>query len=189
MAKDEFLGLTEWSTTQDEGYFKIELWFYLIFAILLGVLIIFLINKNFKHRDLSERWLLFRISAVLIIGFMILMIFVFEVIEIWISVNGSNSNFIWTLLNGLIAGILGVAIYPSKSRNAIFTIFFLVVIVYVALSGFGFIGYLIKLNLEFLTYKKYENNTIRGVYFITLNLPFIFLVYFLSFIPESEVRD
>lgn len=185
---DQF-GLVEWSTSSEAGYYKIELWFFLIlFAILVSLLII-LIWKNFKHRELSERWLLLRMSIALGVGAFIMLIFIFEIIVIKISINGNNTNFIWTILITIIMGMFMNLIGMMSSMKQANKIILLMFVVALSLMGFGFFGFLIIFNVPFLVYTKYESNSIRGIYFLTANLVFMFLVYIISFISESEVKN
>lgn len=189
MILQEYLGLQEWSTTQEKGYYRLEPIFFLIGFFICCLLIILLIRYNFKHKELSERWLLTKFILVLLAGLIICLIFIYDIIEIYISVNSDNSNFIWSILNVLIIGIFMNIIGIGSSMKQVNRTFLLLAVVYLAIVGFGYFGFLIKFNLPFLIYKKYETNTIRGIYFLTLNIVFLLLVFFISFLSESDVSQ
>lgn len=188
--QEEYLGLQEWTTNKESGYYLLEPLLFWLIIIVICIVIIALAYYYFKYTELSERWLLFRICIVLVIAIFILLVFALEYIKVYMSFGADNSNFIWTLLNATLIGIVIVVIGLGKSMSEIQKVLLLMIVVFLAIVGFGFIGVLIEFSedFSFLGYKKFETNSVRGQYFLFTNFLFLLLVIGISFTTESEVR-
>lgn len=178
-----------WNNTLSHGYYRLELNIFLIILISAIVFIVLLVYYNLRHRELSERYLLIKFIVYALIIIAVDLLFLYEVIRIWISVDSVNSNIVWTILLTILNGIFLVIIGVGNSMRQLYKTLLVVMIAYLFFVGFGFFGFLFHFDLPFLLYKWYETNTIRGIYFFVSNLYVFMIIYIVSFISESEVRD
>lgn len=183
----DMLEKLEWNNTFKEGYYRMELHTFLVIMIILCLILSLIIYFNFQHKELSERVLLIKLCIILVIGILVCLAFLFELIKVWISVDSTNSNFIWTILISILLGIYMSILGITNSMKNPNRIMLLIITIYLFLVGLGIFGFLIYIDMPFLLYKFYESNTIRGIYFLLSNLYILIIFYVVSFLTESEV--
>lgn len=174
------------------GKIRIHPDWYLLAIWCIAIFLILLYIRYFrKDSAFSDFWLFFKIVLIglFLIGF--LLIFMYEIVVIYISIGKETGteSWIFLVLNVLLLGIyINVCGFRSKSTNAE-RYLFLSILVILSLSGLGYLGLLIKFNppiSDYLLHDIYQSNSVEGIYFFTYNFLLFTLIYFLSFITEKE---
>jgi len=141
--------------------------------------------RNYNYERLKQDvkfWLFF---GVIIFA---LILFLTGTIRIVFTAGSEESSILYTLLNALVFGVFinSLGIFNKGIKGLKIKLGILIVAIIVVLTGFGYFDVQIHFNLWFFAYKIYSSSSAHGIYFFWLNLYFWSIIYFISFITESE---
>ena len=163
-----------------------------IIGIVLFILAFYILYFRKDKESFSDTALFLRILVYSAVIILFLLIFVFRVIVLYITAGketGSES-WIFTICNALLLGIyINVIGFQSNISNNAIRYIIIFTLVFIALSGLGYLGILIEFRKpvsDILFYNEYQSNSAKGIYFFSFNVLFFILIYFISFITESE---
>jgi len=164
---------------------------FLFFTILVLILILIIYSfRSLEHREVSKISIYYWILLLSVIEILV-SLFLFHIIDVYIITGRSYIiGMFWMLLTTIVIGMIMLAIGLTLKGNYIGYIFIIMIIVS-ALSGFGYIGYRIDFNIEFLIFigffeKTYETNSVLGIIFYIKNVLFFTLMVFISTIFEKD---
>ncbi|HEC92908.1 MAG TPA: hypothetical protein ENI51_07970 [Candidatus Atribacteria bacterium] len=161
-----------------------------IFFIICFILIIFYYYFR-KETSFTDVWLYLKLIFYSLVIIAFLFVFALEIIQIFITqgVEEGSESWLFLLLNALLMGmylnILGVQANTKSSVRFLL----LFILIYLSVSGFGYLGILIIINepiSNYLLYNIYQSNSAHGIYFVWCNLAFFIVILFLSFTTESD---
>lgn len=163
---------------------------------LIGVLSIFYFAYfRRKSESFSDTWIFIRVCLFALVIILCLLIFAFSVIKIFVTIGNETGteSWIFTIINALLLGMyLNICgILTSKKYNPTRVLFFFVLI-FLAVSGFGYLGLLIEFGSPvdtILFYYKYQGNSAHGIFFFSYNIILFTLIYFISFITEGDIKE
>ena len=169
-------------------------WFLIVIILLITfVILLYFLYFYKKSNDFASTWLYLKILTVIIIMILICLLFYYEVIQIWIKQGSSkdkSENWLFTIFNALILGsflnLIGIS-FGSKYKFSYYLVFF--VLVYLAISGLGYLGILIRLNFDFLLYKDVQTNSSNLAKFIIFNIILFTLIVFIAVLAYQESKD
>lgn len=165
---------------------KIPFYIYLIAIIVLFFILLYL------YRIIQDKLKFYKILLVFVVIDVFLFLLLFDVMSIYI-LGSSEGKFLFTILNALIFGVyLNIIGFSSSNLFSKFSlkISFLTLLIFISLSGFGYLGFLVQFNFPLslgLVHNKWSTATIDGVLFFLFNGYIFIIIYFLSFITESEI--
>lgn len=176
---------------------KIQLeatWFLIaILIIICFIAVIYVVYVYGKTDSFNDIWMFLKVIFLVIFINLFLLLFAIEVIIIYITLGtetGSES-WIFVLLNSILLGIYlnvcGLKFGSNKNEIMKYTILF--VLVYIAVSGFGYLGVLVEFRepiSDYLNYRFIQTNSTIAIEFIIWNIVLFILIYFISFMVEKE---
>jgi len=176
---------------------KIQLeasWFLIsILFIICFIAIIYVIYVYGKTDSFNDIWTYLKVFLLSVFIVLLLLLFSLEIIIIYITLGtetGSES-WIFVLLNSILLGIyLNVCgLKFGSNKNELMKYMILFCLVYIALSGFGYLGVLIEFRepiSDYLNYRFIQTNSTIAIEFIIWNIVLFILIYFISFMVEKE---
>lgn len=166
----------------------------IIFSIAFFVALIYLLYFRKKKESFTDAWMFFKIIAYSTVLILFLFVFALEMIVIYITMGEETGteSWIFLILNVLLLGMY-INILGFRSKVSINSIRYLILFVLVmfSLSGFGYLGVLIEFRepiSDYLFYRFYQSNSTHGIFFFVLNILLFTLIYFISYMTESEVE-
>ena len=172
-------------------YYGIKIPFYIYFILIFIPIILIILFRKWYITN-KPRLIKSYIINGLVIG--ILLLLGFDSISVYLTIgNVQDTSFVFTLLNALVFGVFlniiglnGKGIFRKTTIKATT----LILLVLLAISGFGFFGLLFVFNFPLnliLTYNIFSTNTVHGIRFFGYNILLFVLITFFSFLTESEV--
>ena len=172
-------------------YYGLKIAFY-VYIILMIIPITLMVLFSKWNKDNKPKLIkMYAKNSLILLGLFLLTM---DSISIYFTIGNENeSNFIFTLLNALIFGVFlnivgvnGKGIFRKTTVKG-GTILILTIL---ALSGFGFFGFLFIFNFPLnalFFYDIFSTSTPHGIRFFISNILFFILILFFSFLTESEV--
>lgn len=165
-----------------------------IIGIILFILTFYLMYFRKDNESFSDTALFLKILLISVIIILLLLVFVFRVIVLYITAGtetGSES-WIFMLCNALLLGMyLNVIGFQLDTNSNAIRYMLIFTLVYIAISGFGYLGLLIEFRepvSNLLFYNEYQSNSAKGIIFFSFNVLLFILIYAISFLTESEKK-
>ena len=192
--------MTDTSEIRDDVMFSTA-HHYQFFVIIILILVLFLFYflyffiKSKAFQDLSS-FLLYSKVFISIIGIIIMILCVIsQFIIVEITENAKYASIIFVLIVALLVqfyiNITFSALVESNNKLTQYTL--LIVVLYIAITGFGAIGLRLILNTEVyiplvLQEKMFESNTPNGVRFMFMNVVIMIVIHGASYMIERKTK-
>lgn len=173
-----------------------DLYNFIIFIIIFFLFVILLFYFLKGNESFSDTWIYLRILIVSIIFVLFLLIFSYEILVIYITIGIETGSESWifviliSLLIGVYMNVVGIHLEKDgNGSNIKFVILF--VLIYLSLSGLGYLGILIEIRKpisNYLMYRFFQTNSTHGIWFMFYNLSIFIVIFFISFIVEKEKK-
>lgn len=126
--------------------------------------------------------------ALFYFSIMLIVLFIFQVIQIYVFFGSQNSNFLWTILNALCWQVYlnALGIFNFGIRKRTYKYLILGLAIFLMLIGFGYFEIVINIHLPFLVYQTFSTSSSHGIYFFWLNIYLWIPIFALTFLIESE---
>lgn len=167
---------------------------FILFVVLIIVIVFFLyfIFRKAKNADVERVKSVVKFYGIFILVIIVLLLLIYHVIEIYVYFGADyEANMLFTLFNSAIFGVYWcvVGIFNKGIQNNVLRVIIMIVILYLFLSGFGFIDFHFKFNIPFVfhtEYNVYATSNAITAYFMLYNLPLFIGIIVLSFLIAKK---
>lgn len=163
----------------------IYFWCFVVFVVVSIYLIYMLVKRKYT---IFEKTKFVKYVLYLVLINLILMMFFFDVIEVYFIADVEySSGMFWSLLNSLVIGmiLLAIGVFGVRTGNYLNYII-IILVVCLALSGMGYIGIRLVFNIPLFIWNTYDSNGIYGIWFYSLNSYLFIGLVFVSILFEKE---
>jgi len=171
--------------------------FFIIICILIVIFIILVLRGMIKNKMMRLLNLRFYAKVIFILTLLILflVLFIYKILIFEITMGAEGASLVFVLINALLFNIFIAVCFSGlvKNKNAFLKIAIFILVIYIAVSGLGDLGFRFVLNIEayvpgFLAHKRFEFNTAEGVRFMFLNMGIFIIIFSASLLLEHKQR-
>lgn len=127
---------------------------------------------------------------ILIIVPILIVSYVLGIWQIYFYDDGNSFivGIIFTVLNGFVFGgeLNAIGFFNKGTKDKRIKYFLIIIVIFLFITGLGFLDFTIYINLPFLIYKYFSLSSEHGILFIALNSVLFWIIYFASFTLEKD---